>query len=67
MPSSLISDSNKKVANWISTGISSEKIKPFYTNLEPTMSDLPNGRVNVKFNNSVLVQKNFLHCIVTLF
>ena len=26
----------KKVTNWISTGISSEKIKPFDTNLEAT-------------------------------
>ena len=50
-------DSNKKVTNWISTGISSETIKPFHTNLEPTMSNLANGRVILKFNNYVLVQK----------
>ena len=36
--SSLILDRNKKVTSWISTGISSAKIKPFNTNLEPTMS-----------------------------
>ena len=54
---SLILDSNRKVTDWISTGISSEKIKPFDTGLEPTMSNLANGRVNLKFNNSVLVQK----------
>ena len=57
--SSLILDSNKRVTNWILTGISSEKIKPFDTNLEPTMSNLANGRVTLKFNNSVLVPKIF--------
>ena len=40
MLSSLILDSNKKVTNCISTEMSSEKIKPFYTGLEPTMSNL---------------------------
>ena len=59
MLSSLILDSNRKVTNRISTRISSEKIKPFYTGLEPTMSNLVNGRVNFKFNNSVLGQKFF--------
>ena len=68
MLSSLILDSNKKVTSWISTGISSEKIKPFDTNLEPTMINLAKGRVTL-FNNSVLVERkiHFLHCIVTLF
>ena len=51
--SSLTLDNNKKVANSISTRISPEKIKPFDTNLEPTMSNLANGRVILKFNNSV--------------
>ena len=32
-------DSNKKVTDWISTGVSSEKIKPFDTSLEPTLSN----------------------------
>ena len=59
MLSSLILDSNKKVTDWISTGISSEKIKPFDTGLESLMSNLANDRVNLKFNNSVLVQKSF--------
>ena len=59
MLSSLILDSNKKVTNWISTRTSSEIIKPFDTNLEPTMSNLANGRVILKFNNSILVQKSF--------
>ena len=40
-------------------GISSEKIKPFDTNLEPAMSNLANGGVILKFSNSVLVQKLF--------
>ena len=63
MLSSLILDSNKKVTNWISTGISSEKIKPFDTNLEPAMSNLANGRVILKFNKSVLVKKNFFFIV----
>ena len=57
MHSSLIFDSNKKVTKLISTEISSEKNKLFGTNLEPTMSNLANGRVTLKYNNSVLVQK----------
>ena len=47
MYSCLILDSNKKVTNWILTRISSEKIKPFGIGLEPTMSSLVNGRVNL--------------------
>ena len=58
MFSSLILNSNKKITNWISTGISSEKTKAFNTDLEPTMSNLANGRVTLKFNNSVLVRKS---------
>ena len=46
--SSIILESNKKVTNWILSRISSEKIGPFDTNLEPTMSNLANGRVNLK-------------------
>ena len=56
---SIIFDSNKKVTNWISSGISSKKIKLFETNLELTMFNLANGRVILKFNISVLVQKRF--------
>ena len=59
MLSFLILDSNKKVTNWILTGISSKNIKPFDINLEATISNLANGRVNSKFNNFVLVQKSF--------
>ena len=40
MLSFLILDSNTKVTGWISTRISSEKIKPFDTGLEPTISNL---------------------------
>ena len=59
MLSSLIMKKDTKYTNWISTGISSEEIKPFHTNLEPPMSNLANGRLVLKFNNSVLVQKHF--------
>ena len=52
MFNSLTLDSNKKIPNWISTAISSEKIELFDTSLEPAMSNIPNGRV-------------LLHCIVT--
>ena len=45
MLSSLTLDCNKKVPNWLSTGISPEKIKPFDANLEPIMSNIANGRV----------------------
>ena len=47
--SSLIVDSNRKVTDWILTGISSEKVKSFDTGIEPTMSNLANGRVDLKF------------------
>ena len=57
MLSSIILDSNKSVTNWMSTRISSGKIKPYDTNLEPTMSNLANRRVTLKFNNFILVQK----------
>ena len=56
-------DNSKKVTNWILTRVSSKKIKPLYTNLALIMSDLANGRVNLKFNDSVLMQKNSsLYC-----
>ena len=44
LSSLLILDTNKKVTNWILTGISSGKAKPFDTNLEPTKSNLANGK-----------------------
>ena len=47
-------------------GISSQNIKLFDTNLELTMSNLANGRVHLKFNNSAFVQKVFLLCVITL-
>ena len=59
----LIFDSNKKGNNWVSTRISSENIKPFDTNFEPTMSNLVNGRVILKFNNSVLVRKKLFFIV----
>ena len=48
MLSYVILERNRKVTKWISTGISPEKIK-----------SLANGRVNLKFNNSVLMQEFF--------
>ena len=68
MLSSLILHRNKKTTNWISTGISSENIKAFDKNLEPTISNLANGKVIFKFINSVFGLKFFfLYCIVILF
>ena len=58
MLSSLTLDNNKRVTNWILTGVSPEKIKPFATNPEPTMPNLVNGRVILKFSDSVLVKEN---------
>ena len=49
------------------TEVTSEKAKPVKTNLEPTMSNLANGKVSLKFNYSVLVQNVLLHSILILF
>ena len=43
----LIVNSNKKVTNWILTGILLEKIKPFDTNLELIMSNLVNSNLKI--------------------
>ena len=51
----------------ISVGKSSEIIKPFNINFEPTMSNLANGRLILKISNSVLVQKVFLHSLYSNF
>ena len=56
MLSSVTVDKNEKVSYSTSTGISSEKIKTFDTKLEPTVSNLANDRVILKFQKSVLVQ-----------
>ena len=53
MLGSVILDSNNNVTNWVSTGISSEKVKLFDTTLTPTMSILANCRAKLKFNNTV--------------
>ena len=58
MLSSLILDINKKVTDWILTGISSEEAKPFDTYLELTIPNLTNGRVVLKFKKSILEQKS---------
>ena len=39
--------------------MSSEEVHQFDTNLETTMSNLPNGRGTLRSRNSVLVQKVF--------
>ena len=43
-----------------------KKLKPFDTNLEPTVFNIANGRVISKLENSALVKK-CLHYILTLF
>ena len=58
MLSSLMLVSNKKVAKWILTPISSAKTKPFDSKLESTKFNLANSWVALKFINSVLVQKD---------
>ena len=59
--SSIILNSNKKVSNWISTETSSEIIKPFGKNLEPAISNLSNGRVNLN-----LISPGFLQVVFVL-
>ena len=66
MLNSLILD-NKKVTNWISAAASPQIIKLLYTNLAPTMTNLANARVSLKFNNSVLVQKDYSSLYSNLF
>ena len=58
MLNSVILDNIKKVSNWISTGASPKKIKPFDVNLALIMTNLANGIINLKLGNSVLVPKN---------
>ena len=61
----IILENNKKLTNWISTGVSPEKIKLFDANYTPTRTNLANGRVSLKFNYSFLMQKVLLHYIVS--
>ena len=63
MLNSITLDNNKKVTNWISTGQLPEEMKLFDVNLVPTMTNLANGRISLKFKKSVLLQKffSFLH------
>ena len=58
MLSLLMLDIKRSTTNWISTIITSENIKSFDTDLEPTMLSLANGRVILKFNHSAILQKN---------
>ena len=55
MLNSLVLDVNKKITNWFTTRVSPKKIKPYDANLAPTMTNIANGRVSLKFNNSVLM------------
>ena len=55
MSSSITLDNSEKVTNLILTGISYEKNKQ---NLVLAMLSLATGRIILKFNNSVLVQKS---------
>ena len=52
-----ILNNNKQVTNGTATQISSEKVKSFDTKFELTMFNVANGRVILKFNKSVLLQK----------
>ena len=58
MLSLLMLDIKRSTTSWISTIITSENIKSFDTDLEPTMLSLANGRVILKFNHSAILQKN---------
>ena len=53
MLNSLTLDISNKVTNWILTGVLPEKNEPFDTSLALIMSNLANGKLNPKFNNSV--------------
>ena len=48
---------NKKATNWISTRVSPKKFTAFDVNLTLAMTNLVHGRVSLKFNIIVLVQK----------
>ena len=41
----LVLDSNRKVSNWVSTGVSSAKTKTFDISIVTTMPNLANSRV----------------------
>ena len=56
MLSSLTLDNNKKVINSMLTRVSPEKSKLSDTTLEPTISNLAIGKVNLKLKNFILVQ-----------
>ena len=55
----LLLDINKDITNSIATRLSAEKIEPFGVNFAPTMTNLENRRVTLKFNNLILVEKSF--------
>ena len=51
---SLTFDSNKEVIYWISTGILSENIKPFDSNLEPTIPVLSQKSSSSLYSSFIL-------------
>ena len=51
---SLTFDSNKEVIYWISTGILSENVKPFDSNLEPTISVLSQKSSSSLYSSFIL-------------
>ena len=55
---SLILNNDKQVNNWISTWVSSEEMKTLDNSLDPTVTNIANGRVSLNFNNSVVAQKS---------
>ena len=50
-------NNNKNYKSWTSTEIPPKKNKPFASILGPIMCNLGNGKIRMKFNSSVLVQK----------
>ena len=51
-------NNNKKVISWTKSEISPEKTKPFDSSLAELIFNVGNGRVSIKFNNSVLVRQS---------
>ena len=51
-------NNDKKVTNWISIEIFTEKIKRFNFSHALIMSNLGNGKIILKFNKSVYMQKS---------
>ena len=48
-----------KVAFWRSVGISTKTIEPFEVKIGPEVNHSNEGKISIKFNNTVLIQKAF--------